>query len=180
MNFWDQIRNYLQQKVSAEGYDNWLKGTAFVGHGRRHAVSSPCPTGRPAPGWKPSMPACSQPAFEELGLPVRQCQLRDRRPRTAPQARRRWSINGSARRRLRVGSLNPKFTFDSFVVGACNQFAHAAAQVGGHQPLPQLQPAVPVRRGGYGQDPPDARHRARADRPASARCASSTPRASAS
>ena len=24
-------------------------------------------------------------------------------------------------------SLNPKFTFDSFVVGSCNQFAHAAA-----------------------------------------------------
>jgi chromosomal replication initiation ATPase DnaA len=27
-----------------------------------------------------------------------------------------------------VGSLNPKFTFDSFVAGACNQFAHAAAR----------------------------------------------------
>ena len=25
-------------------------------------------------------------------------------------------------------SLNPRFTFDSFVVGSCNQFAHAAAQ----------------------------------------------------
>src|SRR6202043_4257362 len=25
-------------------------------------------------------------------------------------------------------TLNPHFTFDSFVVGACNQFAHAAAQ----------------------------------------------------
>src|SRR5207245_4260009 len=25
-------------------------------------------------------------------------------------------------------SLNPKFTFESFVVGSCNQFAHAAAQ----------------------------------------------------
>src|ERR1019366_581432 len=25
-------------------------------------------------------------------------------------------------------ALNPKFTFDSFVVGACNQFAHAAAK----------------------------------------------------
>src|SRR5205085_5385242 len=24
--------------------------------------------------------------------------------------------------------LNPKFTFNSFVVGSCNQFAHAAAQ----------------------------------------------------
>ena len=31
MNFWDQIRNYLQQKVSQEGYDNWLKGTSFAG-----------------------------------------------------------------------------------------------------------------------------------------------------
>jgi chromosomal replication initiator protein len=27
-----------------------------------------------------------------------------------------------------VSPLNPKFTFDSFVVGACNQFAHAAAR----------------------------------------------------
>src|SRR5437899_3682868 len=27
-----------------------------------------------------------------------------------------------------TASLNPKFTFDSFVVGACNQFAHAAAR----------------------------------------------------
>jgi chromosomal replication initiator protein len=27
-----------------------------------------------------------------------------------------------------AGQLNPKFTFDSFVVGACNQFAHAAAR----------------------------------------------------
>ena len=25
-------------------------------------------------------------------------------------------------------SLNPKFTFETFVVGACNQFAHAAAR----------------------------------------------------
>ncbi len=27
-----------------------------------------------------------------------------------------------------IGQLNPKFTFDAFVVGACNQFAHAAAR----------------------------------------------------
>ena len=31
MNYWDQLRNYLQQKVSAEGFDNWLKGTTLVG-----------------------------------------------------------------------------------------------------------------------------------------------------
>ncbi len=27
-----------------------------------------------------------------------------------------------------VSQLNPRFTFDTFVVGACNQFAHAAAR----------------------------------------------------
>ena len=31
MNYWDQLRNYLQQKVSAQEYDNWLSGTAFAG-----------------------------------------------------------------------------------------------------------------------------------------------------
>src|ERR1017187_2856130 len=30
MNYWDQLRNYLQQKVTAEGFDNWLKGTSLV------------------------------------------------------------------------------------------------------------------------------------------------------
>ena len=30
MNYWDQIRHYLQGKVSADGYDNWLKSTAFL------------------------------------------------------------------------------------------------------------------------------------------------------
>jgi len=30
MNSWDRIRNYLQEKVSAESYDNWLKGAVYV------------------------------------------------------------------------------------------------------------------------------------------------------
>ena len=30
MNSWDLIRNYLQQKLSAQSYDNWLKGTSFL------------------------------------------------------------------------------------------------------------------------------------------------------
>src|SRR6266446_4568918 len=31
MNYWDQLRNYLQQKVSTQEYENWLRGTAFLG-----------------------------------------------------------------------------------------------------------------------------------------------------
>ncbi len=36
--------------------------------------------------------------------------------------------NGSSEAEASSSALNPKFTFDSFVVGACNQFAHAAAK----------------------------------------------------
>jgi len=37
-------------------------------------------------------------------------------------------------------TLNPKFTFDSFVVGACNQFAHAAAQAVAIDPSRRYNP----------------------------------------
>ena len=30
MNFWEQIRDCLQHKISAESYDNWLKGTTLL------------------------------------------------------------------------------------------------------------------------------------------------------
>ena len=30
MNSWDRIREYLRQKISAESFDNWLKGTIFL------------------------------------------------------------------------------------------------------------------------------------------------------
>jgi chromosomal replication initiator protein len=36
--------------------------------------------------------------------------------------------------------LNPKFTFDNFVVGACNQFAHAAAKAVVEKPAVQYNP----------------------------------------
>src|SRR3990167_3369360 len=54
----------------------------------------------------------------------------------------------------RVNNLIPKYNFENFVVGASNQFAHAASPAGG-----PLQPVIHLRGGGVGQDPPDQRHR---------------------
>ena len=39
-----------------------------------------------------------------------------------------------------VNLLNPKFTFKSFVVGSCNQFAHAAAKAVGDMPASRYNP----------------------------------------
>jgi chromosomal replication initiator protein len=121
MNFWDQIRHYLQQKVSAENFENWLRNTSFAGmDGDTLFVSVP---DRETRAWIESEYAAPvDAAIRELGLPVKQVSYEweasrgDRTPAETTDAEASLSL------------LNPKFTFDSFVVGNCNQFAHAAAR----------------------------------------------------
>jgi chromosomal replication initiator protein len=126
MNFWDQIRHHLQPQVSVENYDNWLKSTAFAGlTGDILFVSVP---DRATRDWlETEFPIPIRHAIRELGLPLRQVSYEvaaPGNPRAAPPlVAEPWSdLEGVAQ------TLNPKFTFDSFVVGACNQFAAAAAR----------------------------------------------------
>ena len=55
--------------------------------------------------------------------------------------------------------VNPRYTFEAFVTGTSNRFAHAARSVGGRDAGPLLQPAVHLRRRRPGQDPPAPGHR---------------------
>ena len=126
INFWDQIRRHLQPLVSVESYDNWLKSTAFVGaSGDTIFVSVPDHGTRDWLLAEFTTPV--HDAIRELGLPVRQVSYEVAAPpglRTPPPATAEpWADLEAA-----AQALNPKFTFDSFVVGACNQFAAAAAR----------------------------------------------------
>ncbi len=123
MNAWEQIRSSLQQKVSAENYDNWLRGTEFAGiDGDTLFVSAPDDETR---AWLETEYADKiLEIIRESGISIRHVSYEVR------------SQNGNRNRALAAVSspdtdgavsLNPKFTFETFVVGACNQFAHAAA-----------------------------------------------------
>ena len=127
MNYWDRLRNYLQQKVSVEGFDNWLKGTAQVGQeGDTLYVSVP---DRETRSWLETEYASSScTGIAEMGLAVRRVSY-ETLAATRPASHGRPPVsNGSSEAEASSSALNPKFTFDSFVVGACNQFAHAAAK----------------------------------------------------
>ena len=139
MNFWVQILKYLQQKISHESYENWLKGTAFVGmDGDTLFVSTPDRETRTwleteyagldperHQGTESSGPAC------ELREP---CAGRNGQPGIGGGRSQRGSGNAARRRSI------PKFTFQSFVVGACNQFAAAAAKSVAENPSRSYNP----------------------------------------
>ena len=125
MNFWDQIRSYLQQKISPESYENWLSGTSFAGlDGDTLFVSVPDNDTR---AWlETEFGGVVRKGIRDLGLPINAISYE------AQPAKRDGSRflppSETPEIEAAVNPLNPKFTFRTFVVGACNQFAHAAAQ----------------------------------------------------
>ena len=136
MNSWDQIRNYLQQRVSAEGYDNWLKSTAFISE--EAGTLNVLVPDRDTRSWLETEYApWIREGIRELALPVRQILYADS-ARTA-RAAVPPDIN-VPEVEITSTALNPKFTFDTFVVGACNQFAHAAAKSVAENPSRSYNP----------------------------------------
>jgi chromosomal replication initiator protein len=124
MNFWDQILACLRPSVSQESYHNWLNGTSFVGmDGDTLFVSVP---DRETRTWlETEYAVIVRNAIRTLSLPVRHVSYESQPVRGVTN-----QALAAVDTELESGasSLNPKFTFDSFVVGACNQFAHAAAR----------------------------------------------------
>src|ERR1022692_204239 len=125
MNQWDQIREYLRSKISEESYDNWLSGTTFAGvSGDTLFVAVP---DRGTRAWlEREYATLVKSGIEQLALPITQVSYEPVPVRNNQEQAITTVENGDSD--SGVASLNPKFTFDSFVVGACNQFAHAAAK----------------------------------------------------
>ena len=115
----------MRLKVSSESYDNWLSGTSFAGVvGDTLFVTVP---DRGTRSWlEREYASLVSTAISDLLLPIRAVSYEPVPPRNgqeqAIQAVESTDLENG------VSNLNPKFTFESFVVGACNQFAHAAAR----------------------------------------------------
>jgi chromosomal replication initiator protein len=125
MNSWENICSSLQKKVTVESYNNWLKGTEFLyADGDTLFVSAP---DRETRAWLESEYAgMVHSAIRDLGLPIRHVTYEVQPLRGVKS--QALAATAPADLEAPASSLNPKFTFDTFVVGACNEFAHAAAR----------------------------------------------------
>src|SRR5438105_4852219 len=125
MNPWENIKKLLATKISSAAFENWLLRTAFLRlEGGMLWVTVPDEITKE---WLQQEYAGEiWSAIRDIGLPVSQV-VYGSASSQAGQASRREEKPAEPVFAPSV-SLNPKFTFDSFVVGSCNQFAHAAAQ----------------------------------------------------
>ncbi len=127
---WDLIKEQLQKKLSAESFENWIARTKFAGIEGKTMLAT-APDRQTAAFLVEEYGQQINALAAALGLGLERVEF------SAQAASRTPGMPGST-----VGyqngdghneiespiTLNPKFTFESFVVGACNQFAHAAAQ----------------------------------------------------
>ena len=138
INLWDQIKARLATQIGAQGYENWVQRTRFEGiEGGVIRVAVPDQVTK---DWMEHEYAEDiNRAIVELSIPVEKVIfVTGPAPTATPVAVESGSsepIFCSA-----GGQLNAKFSFDNYVVGSCNQFAHAAARAVADSPSRSYNP----------------------------------------
>ena len=129
---------HLRTRISEAAYDNWISKTGFRGLDRTIlSVSVPDDITRQ---WLQQEYAGEVwTAIRDLDLPLTQVLYEFVSSQEKIGVR---PEGGSEIGFLPHVNLNPKFTFDTFVVGSCNQFAHAAAKAVATIPSKKYNPLL--------------------------------------
>ena len=126
MNIWERIKEQISGKISTEAFDNWLSKATFVrSEGNRLWVAVPDTHTR---DWiQQEYSGNIWSAVREMNLPITDIVFEIQ---GAPFEHGAKNAQEEKSESLFAPSitLNPRFTFETFVEGSCNQFARAAAQ----------------------------------------------------
>lgn len=126
---WDSIKERLHNSLTMEAWQNWVSCTQFDGFDAgclRVAV----PDDATRFWLENEYESKVSGAIRDLRLPVQKVQYVLTDGRTPLRSQECTGAGGVARMNEFPSlstQLNPRFTFGNFVVGSCNQFAHAAA-----------------------------------------------------
>jgi len=134
MNLWDEILARVEAKVNRHSFATWFRPTTAV------SLQGGALTVRvPNPQFKEWLAKNYQPVIDEALLELGHGDVRvvfEAEADVSP------TLEAAAAERdvSAVASLNPKYTFESFVVGSSNQFAHAAARAVAEIPSKSYNP----------------------------------------
>ncbi|HEX4277640.1 MAG TPA: chromosomal replication initiator protein DnaA [Bryobacteraceae bacterium] len=127
---WDLVKEQLQKKLSAESFENWIARTRFAGIEGKTMLAT-APDRQTAAFLLEEYGPLINTLAAGIGLGIERVQFTAESSVASPgmPPSQASLVNGDGQSEIESPiTLNPKFTFESFVVGSCNQFAHAAAQ----------------------------------------------------
>jgi len=143
---WDRIKGSLAARLSEGAYQNWISRTAFSSfHDGELTVRVPNET---TEAWiRQEYGSQVQAAIEELHLPIRKIHYTSEAVSAAAAGQGSGPVSLSSGIPSTEGLfentaawLNPRLTFDAYVVGTSNQLAHAAARAVATMPSRSYNP----------------------------------------
>jgi chromosomal replication initiator protein len=141
MNAWQEILNYLKPKVNTQSYQTWLRPTR-QSHAAKKTLFVRVPN-REFQEWiQENYGGFIREALGSLDLGFDQVSyvFEESTERKGPANGQPRALQGKLDFDSVEHQLNPRYTFDTFVVGSCNQFAHAAARAVAETPSKMYNP----------------------------------------
>jgi chromosomal replication initiator protein len=140
-NVWDKFLELIKSRVSINTYTTWFQPTRLSRHeGETVYVQIPSTVFRQV--LTRTYGEIIKAVFHQMGTPHTKVQYvcTEEEPAQAPAV----SAAGAKQSRLDFESsdhqLNPRYAFDTFVVGKSNEFAHAASRAVAEQPSKAYNP----------------------------------------
>jgi chromosomal replication initiator protein len=140
-NPWEQIKTHLATRVSTDTFDNWVAKTEYRESSKDHMVVS-VPNHATKEFMEEEYAETVRSAIDALKLAVSSVVYEVAAGPVKVPSRFQDPAGNPAEVTFSPPSsfLNPRFTFKSFVVGSCNQFAHAAAKAVATRPSVSYNP----------------------------------------
>jgi chromosomal replication initiator protein len=130
-NQWEQIKKHVATQVSRESYQNWFAGS-WLQQSDLNTLRVLVPDENAKTWLEQEYNDLILSAIRVLKISQRQVVYEVDATPPPPRPATPLPVDRNNSFELKFESvdtqLNQKFTFDSFVVGSCNQFAHAAAK----------------------------------------------------
>jgi len=136
MNRWDKILQHMERRVNPHSFATWFRPTRLENEQEDRLVVR-IPTRLFRKRLTETYGQFLQAVLAELDMPNLQIDFictENAEPPAAPPPQARLDFDSAS------NQLNPRYRFDTFVVGGSNQFAHAAARAVAEQPSKSYNP----------------------------------------
>jgi chromosomal replication initiator protein len=135
MNNWDRILQHMQRRVNPHSFDTWFRPTRLEeSNSGRMVIRVPSRVFRKR--LTETYGQLLEAVQVELGIQDTHIDFLCSEPEPPPPAAMQTRLDFDSA----CPQLNPRYTFDTFIVGASNQFAHAAALAVAEQPSRSYNP----------------------------------------